>query len=136
MLQKYWLTNEDAFFLTFLGAWCSVRATLWDNPTNFIILVASFLSFASIISQVRYSISTKDKDKKKLIGLHSIIGLFIILFVSVYFGLVDKGYLGSNKVVLLFIGLLWIGHVLIEYCTKGVAYKIVKQNVSITPDSN
>lgn len=139
MLDRYYLTNEDAFFLTFISAWTGVRPELWKDPINLIILIASMLSFVSIISQIRFTAFTDSNDSKKLINIHSLLGLLLVATVTFYFAVIDRTYLTrTDSTVMLLISIIWIGHIFIEKLTKSFALKfdLVKvQQDSSTTDS-
>ncbi|MGO5009786.1 hypothetical protein [Bacillus wiedmannii] len=121
------INGEDTFFLTFLGAWVSVRIGAWgvDKPFYLIVLIIAILCFSIMIAQVRYWINN-GKSTEKSIKIYSgaAIVIFAISIQYVYF----KNYLSSSDLyILIGIAVLWL---LAALCEKHKYHNFV-----ITKDS-
>ncbi|MEB9970867.1 hypothetical protein ACVCK3_20810 [Bacillus cereus] len=109
------INGEDTFFLTFLGAWVSVRIATWgvDKPFNLIMLIIAILCFSILIAQIRFWIQNGKKNTQISIKLYSA-GAFVFFIFSLQHLYYEKYLSSSDLYVLGGLSILWIILALLE----------------------
>ncbi len=136
MENNYSLNAQDGFYLTFLGAWSSVRQELWvKDPWNMIILILAILSYARIITQIRHLLTPNesDKNKNRSISYFSIMGIIILVAVLCYFLWNANTYLLKSDIIILgATAVLWLIEpfaAVLDMCTGLVNQKMNNQSL-------
>jgi len=105
--NRYRLTNEDSFFLTFIAAWSSTNRDLWiKNTGDMILLIIGFFWMAVFVGGLRGKI--EGRNKHKIFGIDTtflgLIGAFILV-KCIYTNCFLKG---ADAIIVIFLCITWL----------------------------
>ena len=127
MLENYKLTNVDAFFLTFIAAWASTNAELWNHTDIAILLIIGILCYSTVLAQIRYYIYGSEEEK--LTSYNAVVGAIILVGIVAYLCGGKGDFLkGKDVTIIISTCIIWVLHLFGMYTCDQYAYKKIKIN--------